>query len=429
VYFAQGFSLATLSMGKNRQFVDTLLKKVSNTSLRVLEGDESLAKTKSLAEYIQGKLMRGETLSKINKKFLSKIGGGALAFSDKLASQGSWLSFYMAERAKQEKGNKDWSFDIEEESKNPNTAAAEKANVESDWVNNKSDVSTAPEEWINDKDVGAKVKRLFFLFKSFAINQSYNAFLDARNIAYGAGGKSKMTAKQRQQAVKASSAGLLGALASMWAFEMIKSSFVNPLLDEAAEALFDVDDPDEDKEVFDKESLKENSTDALLKASLDLAVGGVPDDLTLAVKEGLNTIYIKKAREEYEELKEEEEEMKKRGRYSERDKLQPFNEWENKVFYDKHNTPGAYGVLLSYGEETIKNLQILSGEEYIPSYDVREGEEVLVGLGDDGKKMSLLNLAALYMQIGDLKLLTDRAIKNKEKQIKKESEERKKENK
>ena len=66
VYFAQGFSLATLSMGKNRQFVDTLLKKASNTSLRVLEGDESLAKTKSLAEYIQGKLMRGETLSKIN---------------------------------------------------------------------------------------------------------------------------------------------------------------------------------------------------------------------------------------------------------------------------------------------------------------------------------------------------------------------------
>jgi len=424
VYFAQGFSLATLSMGKNRQFVDTLLAKASNTSLRVLEGDESLAKTKSLAEYIQGKLMRGETLSKIDKKFLSKIGGGALAFSDKLASQGSWLSFYMAERAKQEKGNKDWTFDIEEESKNPNTAAAEKANVESDWVNNKSDVTTAPKEWIEDKNTYTTVKSLFFLFKSFAINQSYNAALDARNILYGVGGKGKMTTKQRQQAVKASASGLVGALASMWMFEMIKSSLVNPVLDEIVESLFDIDDPDEDKEVFDKDALEENSVDALLKSSLDLAIGGVPDVIaTIGIKQYLNSLLIENAKEKYDKMKADNEDL---GLGEE---IEPFNEWENKVFYDKYNTPGSLGLFDTYKDQTFKNAQIISGEEYIPSYDDVLDEESLVGLGDDGKKLAMLNFIALVMQHGDLKLLTDRAIKNKEKQIKRESDLRKKENK
>jgi len=424
VFFAQGFTLTTLSMGKNRQFVDALLKKASNTSLRVLEGDESLAKTKSLAEYIQGKVMKGEKLSKIEKKFLSKIGGGALTFADRLASQGSWLSFYMAERAKQEKGNKDWSFDIEEESKNPNTAAAEKANVESDWVNNKSDVTTAPEEW-SKPGVHSNIKRIFFLFKSFAINQTYNAVLDIRNIAYGVGGKGEMTTKQRQQAVKASTSGLVGALASMWMFEMIKSSLVNPMLDEIVESLFDIDDPDEDKEVFDEDALAENSKDALLKASLDLAIGGWPDIAgPTYLKQLLNKhFFINPAKEKYEKMKADNEALNLD------EKLEPFKEWDNKVFYDKYEVPGSIGLFKSYTEQTLKNAQIISGEKYIPSYDDVYDEETLVDLGSEGETLAMLNFLALVMQHGDLKLLTDRAIKNKEKQIKRESELRKKENK
>ena len=233
-----------------------------------------------------------------------------------------------------------------------------------------------------------------------------------------------MTAKQRQQAVKASTSGLVGALASMWMFEMIKSSLVNPVLDEIVESLFDIDDPDEDKEVFDKDALEENSVDALLKSSLDLAIGGVPDVIaTIGIKQYLNEKLVQNAKEKYDKMKADNEEL---GLGEE---IEPFNEWENKVFYDKYNTPGTLGLFGTYRDQTFKNAQIILGEEYIPSYDDVLDEENLVGLGDDGKKLAMLNFLALVMQHGDLKLLTDRAIKNKEKQIKKESEEIKKENK
>ena len=91
-----------------------------------------------------------------------------------------------------------------------------------------------------------------FLFKGFAINQTYNNYIDARNLA-GAF-KDIGTAKTKEQKKKAmerltkDGKMLAGSLVSNFAFLAASQAIIRPLWDEITEAVMGVEDPDDERE-------------------------------------------------------------------------------------------------------------------------------------------------------------------------------------
>lgn len=401
----KGFSYLGSLMGSDSSPTKQNLKKLlsfSNTSLRVLEGDRDLAATKGLTEQAQKKILEAVRLGKLNEKVLSKLGSGALGFADKLASQGSWLSFYINERINQE--GKGFKFDLEKEAENPNMKAIEKANVETDWINNKSDMTTAAKSVYENKKTALIVKDLFFLFKSFAINQSYNTALDIRNIGYGVSKAfKKKESKEGRQDVRDAAGSLLGTVAGVYLFEMVKESFIKPGTDELVEALFDIEDPDPEKEVLG--DIKRDSKQALMKGAMDIVVGAAPESISRGFKEYANSLIIDAAKEDYEELK---------NKFPGAD-IEPFNEYKEKVFYDKSSAPGFLGRTADLGAEAFRDFQIITGDEGLGQEDQfgREKE-----LSPKMKTIALFNMLAPFVGAGDVKKYTEKALRNAKKNAK-----------
>jgi len=401
----KGFSYIGSLMGSDSSPTKQNLKKLlsfSNTSLRVLEGDRDLAATKGLTEQAQKKILEAVRLGKLNEKVLSKLGSGALGFADKLASQGSWLSFYINERIDQE--GKGFKFDLEKEAENPNMKAIEKANVETDWINNKSDMTTAAKSVYENKKTALLVKDLFFLFKSFAINQSYNTALDIRNIGYGVSKSfKKKESKEGRQDVRDAAGSLLGTVAGVYLFEMVKESFIKPGTDELVEALFDIEDPDPEKEVLG--DIKRDSKQALMKGAMDIVVGAAPESVSRGFKEYANSLIIDAAKEDYEELKNE---------FPSAD-IEPFSEYKQKVFYDKSSAPGFLGRTGDLGAEAFRDFQIITGDEGLGQEDQfgREKE-----LSPKMKTIALFNMLAPFVGAGDIKKYTEKALRNAKKNAK-----------
>lgn len=345
---AFGYMSSTLGSKKNRENLKKLFKN-ANTDIRILNGDASMGDIAGLNEKAVRYIMKQtEAGRKIDKKYLSKIGSGALGWADQMAAGGSWLAFYIEARTKQE--GKGFKFNLEQEANNPNKTAIDNANTKSDWINNKSDVTTdgGALELKGLPNAAKPVKDLLFLFKSFAMNASYRTALDARNFAKGlARGDAKTTLE--------SSRSILATVGGMVMFELLKENFLSPLYDDIVEEVLGAEDPDPEKEVLDPESWAEGMPGAVAKALMDLFTGWTPDGTDVGIKKLLNALALDAAKEEYDE--------KKQFNDLAGIPTPKFDPYSEKLFYDQYNGPGSVNRFMSVGEDLFEDYGILSGDE------------------------------------------------------------------
>jgi len=346
-----------------RKYTEELIKN-SNIPTRVTEGDADF-NARGLTEMFQDAMIRytdkGKSIPlKVLNEIIKASGAKSLEYADNLAAKGSWTAFYINERKKQEKkkGNNKFKFDMEKESANPNMEAVEAANIESDWVNNQSDMTTA-----NDMD--SVLKKAFFLFKSFSINQSANFFLDIQKL--GQKGNAKEATLK-----------LMGAYASALLFTAVKEMALNPFKKELLSNF--VDDPDEsDKSLMKR--LEDEGSAMLLVSLVDLALGFAPDMFLSEGKDRAN-------------------------------KAWKDNPKDKNLFYvDKGGFPGAYKLWAEYLSRASEDVDmIIDG-----TYEKKDGKGTVTrDLSPEEKAVATLDLFSLLMTNQDLAPFT-RAAKSAQK--------------
>lgn len=341
-----------------RQRLDKFLEN-STVSIRTVEGDADIASSDPLYVKLLNKFPK--KLAGKPTAFTKKYISDALSLSDYVAAKGSFLSFYINERLKKDPN---YVFDLDKEIANPDMKAVGKADVEADWVNNNSDV----DESGTFLKGNTTIKNLLFLFKSFAVNQSINTILDARNIL-----SSQRTGKV--EASRALSGTILGAFAFEGMRQVIKlgsEKMLSSLLD-------DMED-EEKKEV--SEEIGSILAKSMYTALLDVVAGGAPSDLTYYLKVGINYAnWMLFYEDENEERKEMGEELIKK-----RDK-DPF-------FID--NKPsGIVGLAESYITAGYKSVDVLTDE-----YSNEEMDRV-----------ATINLIMMILQDENLRKPTSKAVK------------------
>ena len=347
-----------------RKYTDELIKN-SNIPTRVTEGDADF-NARGLTEMMQDAMIRytdkGKSIPlKVLNEIIKASGAKSLEYADNLAAKGSWTAFYINERKKQEKkkGNNKFKFDMEKESANPNMEAVEAANVESDWVNNQSDMTTA------NNDMGSFIKKSLFLFKSFSINQSANFFLDIQKLG------------QRGNA-KEATLKLIGAYTSALLFTAVKEMALNPFKKELLSNF--VDDPDEsDKSLMER--LEDEGAAMLLVSLVDLALGFVPDMFLSEGKDKANKAW----------------------------KDDPKD--KNLFYVDKGGFPGAYRLWGDYLSRSSEDLDMMVDG----TYEKKDGKGTVTrDLSTEEKAVAALDLFSLLMTNQDLAPFT-RAAKSAQK--------------
>ena len=392
-----------------------------NSKLRVAEGDVGLSDAQGFGEKALKIFLRKIEAGENVDSFLSKFGAGSLKAADKIASQGSQLAEFISARKKQE--GKGYKFDLAKEVENLGSKKTKEAisdsNISSDWINNASDITTDSGNW-NSK-LAKFIKNTLFLFKGFAINQTYNNYIDARNVA-GAF-KDISTAKTKEQKKKAierlkkDSKMLTGSMVSNFAFLAASQFMIRPLLDEVTEALMGVEDPDDEKEVG---SVTKKELGLLgIQSLFDSFFGGFPDDVTFFAKKIINDRLVESAKKEREENKAFRKELNiSDSEFPE----ESVKDYLNKAFYepDGVSPPGLLGVLYGQAEDIARDVSILAGEEtYKESFF---GEDVEVPL--DKKTAAFMNIVWTLLHQADGAKMTKKAIVNEIKNKKKEYNER-----
>lgn len=396
---AFGYMSSTLASKKNRENVKKLFK-YANTDIRILNGDASMSDVAGLNEKAVRYIMKQTELGrKIDKKILSKIGSGALGFADQMAAGGSWLAFYIEARTKQE--GKGFKFDMEKEANNPNKEAIDNANTKSDWINNKSDVTTdgGALELKNLPGAAKAVKDLLFLFKSFAMNASYRTALDLRNVRKG-------LFRGDLKTVREGSRSILATVGSMVMFELLKENFLSPVYDDIVDEILGAEDPDPEKEPLNFESWAEGTPGAAAKALMDLLLGWTPDGTDSGIKYLINKLALDKAKEEYKEKKEFNDMI---GFPT--PKFDPFSE---KLFYDQFNGPGSVNRFLSVGEDLFEDYGILSGDE---TFTTQLGHLTMEEEYDlYSKFLTAIHATSVITGNADVEILTKKYKRNKKKE-------------
>jgi hypothetical protein len=393
-----------------------------NSKLRVVEGDPNLEAASGFSEKMMKELFRladkkldFENTEKL-EKFFSKLGSGALKEADKIASQGSQLAEFIAERRKQE--GKGYKFDLIKEVENLGSKKTKKAivssNISSDWINNASDITTESPMW--DSNALKLIKNTLFLFKGFSINQSYNNWIDTRNLIGAIKEYGKNRNPESKQRIKEDSRMLAGSLTSNLAFIAFSSAIIKPLLDELIEVLLGVPDPDEEKEILSIEK-----PDMLLAQSIfDSYFGFIPDDLSYFAKKYINSIFEESAKEEYDNLKSAFEVNKQIDKFKQIEG--EFNPYEHRPFYEGTGVapPGMFGVLYEYSKDLIEDVDIMSGEKTYKIFDPRTEKELEQEYDDRMKVISFINILSTISAWGDPALISKKAIRNEMKNKKSE---------
>lgn len=398
MFYLDNPSLSLDEIKKNRANLKSMLKH-GNVDIRTLTGDPSMGNIEGLSEKAVRYIMKQtEAGKKIDKKILQKLGSGALTWADQLASGGSWLALYIKERKKQE--GKGFKFDLEKESANPNKEAIDFANTKSDWINNKSDVTTDGGFFdFQNPSIASNFKNLFFLFKSFAMNASYRSAIDLRNLAKGVARGDGSVAFEATRA-------LAGTLGSAMMFELLKDNFLAPLYDEIVESILGAEDPDPDKEVQDYESWSKGMFPAFAKSLMDLLSAWTPDGSDIILKKYINEKVLEAAKEKYKEEKEFNDLIG-----LETPKFDPYSE---KIFYDEYNGPGMINRFSSVVEDIAEDIDIISGEQ---KYKKKLGHLETENEYDDWSKfLTTLHAASVITGNADAEILTKKYKRNKKKE-------------
>ena len=322
-----------------------------NTKLRDTMGDLDFKNAESIIENLTN------LTPKKMKRIINALGSGSLGEADMIATQGNWMANYRSFRRKQEGSG--FKFDIIEEAKNPNSDAVTAANLAADEVNNVSDSTT------KNQDETAVLNTLFFLFKSFSINQTIHTYLDIKN-AFKSDSKS-----DKIEATKA----LTGSLTGIMAFVAVKQYVLDKGIDSIMDEFFgelDKEDEDEEKGVLS----------FLAEGLSELFMGGLPDDIMWAAKEGVNYISDKVSEDEV------------------------FKIYSSKV--------GVIGLGTSYVKDIADDIDILFGNnEY-----KEDGRTYEIDYSSSMKKAAVADLVGVLTQWGNTKRVgekTKRAIKKREK--------------
>tara|TARA_R110000782_G_scaffold262662_1_gene354885 strand:- start:38 stop:8656 length:8619 start_codon:yes stop_codon:yes gene_type:complete len=337
------------SASETSKAVRSLLNE-GNTPMRDTMGDLDIKKYQSWIEDLTDLTPKGM------KRVLNALGSGALGEADMIATQGNWMANYRSFRRKQE--GKGFKFDAIEEAKNPNAEAVNAANIASDEVNNVSDTTTK-----NEDKTGAFTS-LFFLFKSFSINQTIHTYLDIKN-AVKSGSKSDK--------IEASKA-LAGSLLSVMAFAAVKEYVINNGIDQIMNELFGELDKDEDDE--------KGVMSFLAEGLAEMFMGGSPDDLMDGAKLITNAVSDVLGEEE--------------------------------VFKIYDNLSGVSGLTYSYLKDFAKDMDVLFG-----SKDYKEdGRTYEMDYTSDMKTGAMFDLLGLILQWGNMKRIgekTKKSVKKREK--------------
>jgi len=349
-----------------RQRLDKFLEN-STVSIRTVEGDADIASSDPLYIKLLNKLPK--KLAGKPTAFTKKYISDALSLSDDVAAKGSFLSFYINERLKKDPN---YVFDLDKEIANPDMKAVGKADVEADWVNNNSDV----DESGTFLKGNTTIKNLLFLFKSFAVNQSINTILDARNIL-----SSQRTGKV--EASRALAGTLVGALAFEGMRQVIKKSS-----EEILSSFLDDMEDEEKKEV--SEEIGSILVKSLYNALLDVVAGGAPSDLTYYVKVGVNYANWMLFYED------ENENRKKRGK-------ELIKKRDKDPFFISDSPSGIVGLAESYITAGYKSLDVL--------FSKYSNEEM--------DRVATLNLIMMFLQDENLRRPTSKAVNKYKKEIKK----------
>jgi hypothetical protein len=389
---AFGYFTTALKNSKTNNALNKLLES-SNVVLRNPLGDSEIPNSKLFSEEVyksislylsEGKPLSNKALNEVKKAMAKGMDSGVgkvllnndvLTHFDKSATGGSWLAFYMRERAKQE--GKGFKFDLEKEAKNPNKEAAARANTESDWVNNKSDYTTQGDAFYQQG-----VWKYLFLFKSFSLNQNVNAMINTRNTVQALKNKDWKTLNQTLPR-------LGGSLMSSTIFNLLKSAVLGMAYDQLLEA-FGVDMDDEEV----KKSVSDIAAGSIATGFVDMYLGGVPDFVTLAGKRWINDIVVESAKEDFEE------------EYAGLKNKPKFNPYDYKLFYDNYRGEGTLAAYLEMAGNAYENsIIVTSGADL--------GEETITGTTSeietptDIRVSAAFSMAADVFGLGDLKKIAE----------------------